>query len=269
MMDSMGVFESIVLGFVQGLTEFVPVSSSGHLVLAQKLFNSGPSDQLFVESLDIGTTAALIIYFWPRLLQLGHRVYIEHDYRLLRNIIITSIPAGGIGFLLAGFIEKNTILVQPLVVAIMLGVVGVLMIIVDRLPHLSAKRDGESLSSGRALIIGGAQALALVPGVSRSGSTIVASRFMGLSFEKAAEYSFMVSIPIMLGLIAKLFFKESDRLYIIAHLEPVVIGNVAAFISGIFAISFLLHYLSRHGLAIFGWYRVTLSLIILIILLLQ
>ena len=265
----MNIFESIILGLVQGFTEFIPVSSSGHLVLAQRLFSNGPSDQLFVESLDIGTTVALIIYFWPRLVKLYMRVFHEHDYRLLRNIVITSIPAGVIGLALASYIEKNDSLIQPLVVAIMLAVVGILMIVVDKLPKLSEAKDGTHLNPWRALVVGVAQVFALIPGVSRSGSTIIASRFMGLKSEEAAEYSFMVSIPIMLGLITKLFLKSSDRAYMVAHADLVIWGNIAAFVSGVIAIKFVLGYLAKHGLALFGWYRVALAAVVLAVLLIK
>lgn len=264
----MHIFESLVLGLVQGLTEFIPVSSSGHLVLAQELFRHRP-DHLFIQALDIGTTLALVIYFWPRLQALRRQVFNKKDYRLARNIFITSLPAGLLGLLLASTIETSTFLLSPMTVAILLGLVGVVMVVVDRLPHLSPQPEGSFLSPKRALVIGAAQALALMPGVSRSGSTIIASRFMGLSSKRAAEYSFMVSIPIMLGLIAKLFIKESDRAYIFSHFELVLVGNIAAFFAAIIAIRFMLRYLENHGLASFGWYRIIVSLSVLIFLLLQ
>lgn len=264
----MGIFEAVVLGLVQGLTEFIPVSSSGHLVLIQSLYSNG-IDHLFIQALDIGTTIALIIYFWPRLMDLFSQVFKHKDYRLARNILITSIPAGLLGFLLANFIEKSTVLVSPLVVALMLAAVGFLMIIVDRLPRKSKKESGRDLSPRRALVIGLAQTFALIPGVSRSGSTIVASRVMGLGSLSAAEYSFMVSIPIMLGLISKLLLKSSDRAYLISHLNIVIVGNIAAFISATIAIRFMLNYLSNHGLGIFGWYRVILASVVLVVLLVQ
>lgn len=264
----MSMFEVIVLGLTQGLTEFIPVSSSGHLILLEHFF-TGRSDHLFVQALDIGTTLALIIYFWPRIMAIIRQIFVEKDYRLARNVIITSVPAGLIGLALSSVIEKSSVLVNPFLVAAMLGLVGIVMIVVDKLPHLSKTSSGQRLTPGRALIIGIAQAFALIPGVSRSGSTIVASRFMGLNPAKAAEYSFLVAIPILLGLIAKLLIGSSDRAYLLSHLEPVIIGNVAAFVSGIIAIRFMLNYLSRHGLAVFGWYRVAASLIVLGLLLLQ
>lgn len=264
----MTIIEAVVLGFIQGLTEFIPVSSSGHLVLTQYLFG-GKIDHLFIQALDIGTTIALIIYFWPKLTSLFRQVVYKKDYRLGRNIVITTIPAGLLGLLLANFIEESTVLLNPLVVALMLAAVGFLMIIVDKLPRKSARASGTELSPRRALVIGLAQSFALIPGVSRSGSTIVASRVMGLSSKAAAEYSFMVSIPIMLGLIAKLLLKESDRTYLIQHMDIIVVGNIAAFLSAIIAIRFLLSYLGNHGLALFGWYRVILGTAVILFLLVQ
>lgn len=265
---AMSIFEAILLGLVQGLTEFIPVSSSGHLVLVQSLFGND-IDHLFIQALDFGTALALVIYFWSRLVDLARQVFMKKDYRLARNILITSIPAGLLGFLLADFIQNSPELLNPLVAAIMLAIVGVLMIVIDKLPRKSDKSGGRELSPKRALVIGFAQAFALIPGVSRSGSTIIASRVMGLSPKAAAEYSFMVAIPIMLGLLTKLLVKDSDRAYLIANLEPVVIGNIAAFISGMIAIKFMLTYLGNHGLAIFGWYRIAVATIVVGVLLVQ
>ncbi|MBC7512200.1 undecaprenyl-diphosphate phosphatase, partial [Candidatus Saccharibacteria bacterium] len=114
-----------------------------------------------------------------------------------------------------------------------------------------------------------AQAFALIPGVSRSGSTIVASRIMGLSPKAAAEYSFMVSIPIMFGLIGKLLLKPADRAYLLENLDVIIVANVAAFIAAMLAIHFLLKYLSNHGLALFGWYRIALAVVVVTVLLIQ
>lgn len=264
----MDFLEAVILGLVQGLTEFIPVSSSGHLVITQNLL-TGHADHLFIQALDFGTTLALVIYFWPKLVDLFKRVVYRHDYRLARNIIITCIPAGLLGLLLADFIQQSAVLLSPLVVAIMLGMVGVLMVIVDRLPKKSARETGTDLSPRRALVIGLAQSFALIPGVSRSGSTIIASRVMGLGSKAAAEYSFMVSIPIMLGLLGKLLIKPADREYILLHLDTVVVANIVAFIAALAAIHFLLGYLSKHGLSAFGWYRIGLATVIVSVLLIQ
>lgn len=264
----MNVFEVLTLGLTQGLTEFIPVSSSGHLILLQH-FLTGSTDHLFVQALDIGTTLALVIFFWGRLRALARQITVDHDYRLARNLLLTSLPAGVVGFALGGMIEKNSTLLSPFMVASMLGLVGIIMILVDYLPRLSRRQDGGALSSRRAFFVGIAQAFALIPGVSRSGSTIIASRIMGLTPAAAAEYSFMASIPIMLGLITKLLIESSDRAYLVSHLDAVLIGNLAAFVSGIIAIRFMLRYLAKHGLAVFGWYRLIVAAIVLTVLLIQ
>ncbi len=264
----MTIIEAIILGIIQGLTEFIPVSSSGHLVIAQTLL-MGEADHLFIQALDFGTLFALLLYFSPKLVDLGKKVFIEKDYRLARNIILTCIPAGLLGLLLADFIQKSAVLLNPLTVSIMLALVGVLMVVVDKLPKKSSRATGADLSPRRALVVGIAQAFALIPGVSRSGSTIVASRIMGLSPKAAAEYSFMVSIPIMLGLVGKLLLKPSDRAYMVEHLDLIVVANIAAFFASIVAIHFLLQYLSKHGLALFGWYRIALATVVITVLLVQ
>lgn len=264
----MTIIDAIILGIIQGLTEFIPVSSSGHLVIAQTLL-TGQADHLFIQALDFGTLAALIIYFFPKLVDLFKKVFVEKDYRLARNIILTCIPAGILGLILADFIQKSSVLLNPLTVSIMLALVGVLMVVVDKLPKKSARATGADLSPRRALIVGVAQAFALIPGVSRSGSTILASRIMGLSPKAAAEYSFMVSIPIMLGLVAKLLLKPADRAYMLANLDVIIVANIAAFVAGMLAIHFLLRYLSKHGLALFGWYRIALAAVVITVLLLQ
>ena len=118
-------------------------------------------------------------------------------------------------------------------------------------------------------MIGVAQALSILPGISRSGSTIVASRVMGLTPKAAAEYSFLVSIPIMLGLIGKLLIKPADRQYLLTNLDTVIVANVAAFVAALVAIHFLITYLSKHGLKAFGYYRIVLATAVLLFLLVQ
>lgn len=264
----MNIIEGGILGLIQGLTEFIPISSSGHLVIGQYLLVTG-ADHLFLEFINIGTVLALLIYFWPRILQLLKQVFVDRDYRLARNILLSAIPAGAIGFVLAGFIETNTFFSNLWVIVTTLAVVGVMMIILEKLPKASVVEIGEKLSWKRALSIGAIQVFALIPGVSRSGSTIIAGRLMGLPPAAAAEYSFLLSIPIMLGVTAKLFIKDTDRAYFITHLPVLIVGNMVALIAGLLAVGFLMRYLSKHDLAVFGWYRLGLAFVLAAILLVQ
>jgi undecaprenyl-diphosphatase len=262
----MNLLEVVVLGLIQGLTEFIPVSSSGHLVIAQELLGY-ESDHLLLEAINIGTFLALIVYFWPRIIKIIRDVTVRRNYRLARNILLTSIPAGAVGYLMADVIAGTAFFGSLTVVMITLAVVGGLMVVLEKLPKLSATKDGESLSAPRALGIGLVQMVALVPGVSRSGSTIIAGRLVGLSAKAAAEYSFLASLPIMAGVTLKVFVDNGD--YLAANATNLIVGNAVAFVSGIAAVHFLLSYLSRHGLAVFGWYRLVLAAIIGLWLLVQ
>lgn len=260
----MSIIEAMILGLVQGLTEFIPVSSSGHLAIVQSFYGNGV-DHLLIQALDFGTILALLIYFRHKLLQIFKDVFFKKNYRLLRNVVLTTIPAAGLGFALATAIENNSFITKPAVVATFLLLVGILMIVLEKLPKLSPVADGEKLPAKRALTIGIAQTAALMPGVSRSGSTIITSRLMGLKPAQAAEYSFLVSIPIMLGLIAKLCLSSDDRAYMANHWQVLLAGNIAAFIAGMLAVTFLLNYLKKHPLTIFGWYRVVAGLVVLVL----
>lgn len=264
----MNILETVVLGLTQGLTEFIPVSSSGHLVLVQEVF-SGASDHLFLEFVNIGTLLALLVYFRKRIIGILSDVFVKKNYKLARNIIITSVPAGIVGYVLADFIANSSFFGSVLTVTVTLAVVGVLMIILEKLPKASGVTNGEELTPLRALAVGGAQMLALIPGVSRSGSTIIAGRLMGLNSAQAAEYSFLASLPIMLGVTLKVFIKESDRMYFVEHLPMLLLSNAVAFVSGLLAVGFLMRYLAKHNLAVFGWYRVGLAAVLAVVLLVQ
>lgn len=265
-MERMNIIETIFLGVIQGLTEFIPISSSGHLVLAQN-FLSGASDHLFLEFINIGTMLALFIYFRIRIIEIIKDIFIRRNIRLALNILITSLPAGIVGFLLSDFIGSSAFFGSSIVVMITLLSVGVVMVVLERLPKASAIKRGEDLSPLRAFLIGVAQMIALIPGVSRSGSTIIAGRLSGLSSAEAAEYSFLASLPIMMGVTLKVLLE--DGAYLQTHLAALVVGNVAALIAGLVAVGFLMRYLARHSLAVFGWYRIGLAAVIGCIILIQ
>lgn len=264
----MGIIESIVLGLIQGLTEFIPVSSSGHLVIAQNFF-TGASDHIFLEWIDLGTFLALIVYFRHRLADIYRDIVHRRNYRLARNMLLTAVPAGLVGLIFSKFIESNTFFGSMTTVTVGLALVGVVMLLVEKLPHASPVKDGSKLSVGRALFIGAVQILALIPGVSRSGSTIIAGRLAGLDAAKAAEYSFLASLPIIGAVLLKLVVSSDGREYYMQHALTLTISNFVAFLSGLFAVSFLINYLSKHGLALFGWYRIVLAAVLTVAILVQ
>jgi undecaprenyl-diphosphatase len=262
----MSIIEAIILGIIQGLTEFIPVSSSGHLVAAQN-FLTGASDHLFIEFINFGTILALVIYFWPKLTELARQVFVDRDYKLARNIMIAVIPAGLVGFFAAEFIENTPFFGNVWVTIVMLVLLGIVMIVLEKLPRASFVPEGRELSPKRALAIGLAQVLAFIPGTSRSGSTIVAGRLLGMKPAAAAEFSFLVSIPLMSGLVLKLLMKEGDRMYMMDNLSVVFMSNLAAFVAGLLAVGLLMRFLARHSLSFFGWYRIGLAGLLAVILL--
>ena len=262
----MNIFLVIILGLVQGLTEFIPVSSSGHLELIQQLLGARPDDfHYFLELINFGTLLALFIYYRRRIVQILVDIFKKHNFKLALNIIITCIPAGLAGLLLSDFIENAPFFSSLTTIAVAMGVVGFLMVKADKLPHLSKLRNENDLTKSRALGIGIAQTAALIPGVSRSGSTIVAGRIAGLNSESAADYSFLVSIPLMSAVCLKTLVSSGAREYLMANLAPLAVPNLVAFLAGLFAISFVLKYLKRPGsLQTFGYYRLVLAGFILV-----
>lgn len=262
----MNISEAILLGFIQGITEFIPVSSSGHLELAQHIFSIQSSDNfhLFLEFINLGTLLALLIYFRKRIWRIIKDVFKNRNYKLAINIVITSIPAGLAGLLLSDFIENNSFFSSLITVSAAMGIVGLIMIFIDHLPHMSELKNENHLTPIRALFIGLSQIFALVPGTSRSGTTIIAGRIVGLDSESSAEYSFLASIPIMCGVCLKMFLSDTGRAYFAQNLGILTLSNVIAFIVGLFALHYLLRYLKKpHSLQTFGRYRVIVSCLVL------
>lgn len=261
----MDIFQAILLGIVQGLTEFIPVSSSGHLEIVQHIFGfSGENFHLFLEFINLGTLLALLIYFHKRIWKIIKNVFRERNYKLAINIVITSIPAGLAGLLLASWIEDNDFFSSLFTVSIAMGLVGLVMIFIDRIPHMSDLKDENQLTPKRALIIGLSQVLALIPGTSRSGTTIVTGRIVGLNSESAAEYSFLASIPIMCGVCLKMFLSEKGRIYFAENIDILFFSNLVAFIVGMFALHYVLKYLKQpKSLQSFGRYRMVVACLVL------
>ncbi len=260
----MNPLESIILGATQGITEFIPVSSSGHLSIVQQILGGDPTNfHLFLEFINLGTLLALLIFFRKKIWRILIDIFKNHNFRLAINILITSIPAGIIGIALGSFIEDTPFFGAITTTAVAMMLVGLVMVILERLPRASVVKDGSKLSKPRALVIGLAQVFALIPGVSRSGATIIAGRLAGLSPVSAAEYSFLASIPIMCGVVLKMFLTDMD--YLTANVPMLALSNLVAFVTGLFALTFIFKYLNRRkSLVMFGFYRIALAIGILI-----
>jgi undecaprenyl-diphosphatase len=266
----MNVIESLVLGLTQGLTEFIPVSSSGHLEIVQKLLGAGSRAEdfhFFLELINFGTLLALLIYYRKEILKIFKQVFVKRDLHMALNLLITSIPAGIIGLILSKFIESQSFFSSLTTIAIAMGTVGLVMIFVNSLPHLS-ETDENKLPHHRALVIGLAQVFALIPGVSRSGSTIIAGRVMGMKSAAAAKYSFLASLPIMLAVCGKSLISSSSRAYIGANWQMLLLSNFIAFVSGLIALNVVMKFFKKeNSIPTFGYYRVILACVLLSIVL--
>jgi len=261
----LNIFQAIVLGLVQGLTEFLPVSSSGHLILVPwafgwQFFLENPDlNKTFDVALHLGTFVALLVFFWREVLQLlaaffgslrRRRVRAPQE-RLAWLLLLSTIPAGVAGLLLEDFIQEG--LGDPWLIAVLLMAFGLVMLVVDR---WAARRRGlDDMRWRDALIIGLAQALALAPGVSRSGITMVTARALQMEREPAVRYSFLMSIPII-GAAAgyKLIGVAFEGLPPGTAL-PFVVGMLTAAGSGLAAVWFLLTFVRRHSFDVFVAYR--------------
>lgn len=269
----MSIFESLILGLTQGLTEFIPVSSSGHLELVERLLSNGARADdfhLFLEFINLGTLLALLIFYRKKILELLKDIFKNRKYSFALNILITILPVGLAGFLLSDFIESLPFFSSLATIGVAMLTVGLLMYFIEKLPKMKNLKNLESLSKKQALLIGCAQVFALIPGTSRSGTSIVAGRLVGLNSEDAADYSFLSSIPIMTGVCLKMFLKSSTRAYFAANLGTLLFSNLIAFLSGLFALYFVLKFLKKpSGLKYFGLYRICLALFILILVLIS
>lgn len=256
--------DAIILGAVQGLTEFIPVSSSGHLVIFNYLLGTEGSFAFDV-LLNVGTLLALILFYRKRIWELISRSFAGKEWSLLAKLLVATIPAFTIGFLFGNQIVLLNDMVW--VVVFMLVFVGILFIIYGSANSESDDRPLEqSLSWPISWKVGLAQAIALIPGTSRSGATILAGLRSNLSAKRAAEFSFMLAIPTIAGATIKVILLDGGWSYIINNPGVVVVGNIVSFMAGILAISFLLKLLSKRGLKDFGWYRIGLAGILSILL---
>ena len=265
----MTVFQAIVLGIVQGLAEFLPISSSAHLRLTPWLFGWEEPGLAFDVALHLGTLIALVWFFWQewvtltkaffsgmKKLMTGARPFTESERRFLW-VTIATIPGGLAGFFLQGFAEGP--FRNPVLNGVMLIVMGIILWVVDR--YARQDRGVPEMKLKDAILVGIAQMFAIIPGVSRSGSTITAGRAIGLSREAAAVFSFMLSLPIIA---AAVVFKGREAIAEGISIQ-LIAGVIAAAISGWLAIAVLLKFVARNNYAIFAVYRLIFGGIILVI----
>ena len=252
----------IVFGLIQGLTEFVPISSSGHLVIAGHLIGQ-PEHQLANSVLvNLGTWLALVWVTRRPLVELVRQVRVG-QWQLLAKVGLATLPAGLAGWLAVSWFE--TLADYPMIVIVMLIGVGLLMLLAPQPPaqpdpvSISADEFGRRVSWPAALGIGGLQAVALIPGTSRSGITILGGLAAGLPASLAAHWSFLMAVPVTLGAILRVLVSTDGWSQMANHWPWFLAANLVSLVIGLLAIRWLLAVLSRHSLRPFGWYRLALG----------
>ena len=262
----MEIYQTLILGIVQGLTELLPISSSAHLNIIPWLFgwNLQPGFTEAFEGFDValhfGTLLAIVIFFfkdWIELIKGGYCYAVKKEKtvqgRMFWYIVLATIPGGIIGFILDHFLEG--VLTKPIIIAIALIVMGIILYIVDKKAERKVKYEEMTLK--QTFLIGLSQALAFIPGVSRSGITMTTARAMGVTREAAAKYSFLLSTPIVL---AATILKFKDFVFNL----PFIIGVLASFLVGLIVIKFLLKYLQKGSFKAFAIYRIIFGVLIIV-----
>ncbi|HVT05620.1 MAG TPA: undecaprenyl-diphosphate phosphatase [Thermoanaerobaculia bacterium] len=268
----MSIFQAIVMGLIQGLTEFIPVSSSAHLRLVPALLGWKDPGAAFTAVIQLGTLLAVLIYFFPDLVKLTvaffqgifkGRPFADHDSRLAWYIGIGTIPVVVLGLAFKHFIETEARSLW--IISFTLIFVAVLLMLAESYAARNEGREIADVNLTDAVAMGLGQSLALIPGMSRSGSTIMVGLFRRLSREAAARFSFLLSIPAILGSGLLEMVKERKHLMEVG-VTPTIIATVISFVVGWASIWFLLRYLRTHTTYVFIWYRIALGVILIALL---
>lgn len=252
----MTLFQAIILAIIEGLTEFLPVSSTGHMIIGSALMGLEPSAfvKLFLIVIQLGTILSVLVLYYKRFFK---------SLAFYYKLVIAAIPASVLGVLFNDYIDAA--LESTDVVAVTLVAGGIFLLFVDKWFNKPQVNDVDDINYKKSFLIGIFQCLALIPGMSRSASTIVGGMSQNLSRKIAAEFSFFLAIPMMFGasLIKLLkFFKEGNS-FSGEQIQLLVVGNIVGFAVAILAIKFFIGVLTKYGFKVFGWYRIIIGLVII------
>lgn len=266
----MEFFQTIIISIVEGLTEFLPVSSTGHMIIAQSLLgvDSTPFVKAFTVIIQFGAILSVICLYWKRFFypnSINNKTYWQAMFDFYARLVVGVLPAVVLGLLFNSMIEENLGNVQLVAWMLILG--GVFMLFCDRIFNKGS--ENTQLTYKRAFIIGLIQCISMIPGVSRSMSTIVGGMSQKLTRKSAAEFSFFLAVPTMFGATCLETFKmikggEASVLMQGNNLQTLLLGSFVAFVVAILAIKFFINYVTKYGFAAFGWYRIIIGLIIII-----
>jgi undecaprenyl-diphosphatase len=257
---------AVILGIIEGVTEFLPVSSTGHLLLAERFFGLGEDGfwKSFAILIQLGAILAIVALYFFKLSRVAIGALSNpDDRRFVIGVLVAFLPAVIVGLIAGKYIKA--LLFDPWVVCFSLIVGGAILLWVDQLDHKPHEHDATRFPLLMYLWIGVAQCLAMIPGVSRSGATIVAAMLLGADKRSAAEFSFFLAIPTMVGAFVYDFYKSRAEMTL-DHLGLIAIGFVVSFVTAMIVVKAFLGYVTRHGFVLFAWWRVivgTLGLIAL------
>jgi undecaprenyl-diphosphatase len=257
------LFQALVLGLVQGITEFLPISSTAHLLVFTRAFGwSEVGQKYFVDAIQFGSVIAVVLYFWADIRQLlvgGWAAYRQRDWQREEWKILVGIAIGTLPALVGGFLLRDMLPESVAVIAVMSIVMALLLGLAENLG--SRKRGFDQLQVKDGLLVGLGQMIALIPGASRSGSTLTAALFLGLERQTAARFSFLLGIPTLT--IATLY-QSAKAFSNVESLLMLLVGIVSTFVFSYLSIAWLLRYLQRHNTWIFVWYRLGFGAMLLI-----
>ena len=261
----MTLLVTIILGIIQGVTEFLPVSSSGHVLIVSKLLGNGSSFEFDV-LVSFGTLLAVIIYYRKRFIEIATDLLLRRDLNLTLKLLVATIPAVIVGFLFQDIIEMylhgtNTVI-------FMLFIIGAVMVYSSKwnvTNDLAVNVNLHKITYKQAVIIGTSQCLALISGSSRSGVTMLAALKLGFTKKVAAEWSFLMSVPIILGASLRVLLSTEGIKFIQTQTTVFILANIISFIAGILSIHILLKLLQKNGLYYFGIYRIVLAIVLVML----
>lgn len=253
----MNIFESIIIAIVEGITEYLPISSTGHMIITSSLLGIEKDEftKLFEVAIQLGAILAVVVLYWRKFFDFSR-------WQFYVKLIVAVIPALVLGKLFSDQIDQ--LLESPTTVAISLLVGGIILLFIDKVFVQHTIEDEADISYGRAFAIGVWQCLAMIPGVSRSASSIIGGMQQKLTRKLAAEFSFYLAVPTMCAATGYKLMK-GYKTFTADHVQLLIIGNVVAFIVAIVAIKFFIGFLQKHGFRLFGWYRIIAGIVLLIL----
>jgi undecaprenyl-diphosphatase len=266
-METQTIVEALFLGLLEGITEFLPVSSTGHLLLAGHFIGFESNGKTFEVLIQLGAILAILSVYFSRLVKIARALPTDPTARrFVTGVLIAFLPAAVVGAL-AHDIIKTVLFESPMLICVMLIIGGLILLWVDRIELKPRYTNVMDYPLGLCFKIGLIQCFAMIPGTSRSGATIVGALLLGTDKRSAAEFSFFLAMPTMAGAFAYDLFKNRNILTF-NDASLIIVGFIAAFIAGVFVVRYLLDYVSRHGFALFAWWRLiigTLGLVALIL----